>query len=93
MRDGFPFGGGALLVVYAPGSNNGSGMKVYSSSTVERLWFNVACSLPCCSLPAFGSVLAAPAFGIALGLAALTSADLATFALRAAFTSEAARRF
>jgi len=29
-----------------------------------------------------------PAFGIALGLGALTSIDLATFALRAEFTSE-----
>ena len=33
------------------------------------------------------------AFGIALGLAVLTSLDLAMFALRAAFTSEAAAEF
>ena len=34
-----------------------------------------------------------PAFGIALGLAVLTSLDLAMFALRGAFTSEVAREF
>ena len=77
-----------------PGTTAPSGMPEYSSSTGERLWFNLACSLALLLFSRFlGLSWRRPAFGIALGLGILTSADLAMFALRAAFTTEAAVGF
>ena len=83
---------GALLVVYAPGSNNGRWYEgvfvVNRGAAMVQCGLLLALLLSSCFL---GLSWRRPAFGIALGLAALTSADLATFALRAAFTSEAAK--
>jgi hypothetical protein len=82
-----------LLAVYAPGSNS---TQWYDAIfVVNRGAAMVQCGL-LLALLLFSQFLGLswrrPAFGIALGLAVLTSADLATFALRAAFTSEAAKQ-
>jgi len=85
---------GVLLAVYAPGDN--SGRWIAGVSVVNRGAAMVQCGL-LLALLLFSRFLGLSwrrsAFGIALGLAVLTSLDLAMFALRAAFTSEAAANF
>ncbi len=82
---------GVLLAVYAPGNNSA---KWYAGIfVVNRGAAMVQCGL-LLSLLLFARFLGLswrrPAFGIALGLGVLTSVDLATYALRAAFASEVA---
>ena len=82
---------GVLLAVYAPGNNTA---KWYAGIfVVNRGAAMVQCGL-LLSLLLFARFLGLswrrPAFGIALGLGVLTSVDLATYALRAAFASEGA---
>lgn len=83
---------GVLLAVYAPGGN--SARFTAGIFVVNRGAAMVQCGL-LLALLLFSRFLGLswrrPVFGIALGLAVLTSLDLATFALRAAFTSEVAR--
>ena len=85
---------GVLLAVYAPGDN--SGRWIAGVSVVNRGAAMVQCGL-LLALLLFSRFLGLSrrrsAFGIALGLAVLPSLDLAMFALRAAFTSEAAANF
>jgi hypothetical protein len=82
---------GVLLAVYAPGNN--SARLIAGVSVVNRGAAMVQCGL-LVSLLLFSRFLGLswrrPAFGIALGLGILTSVDLATSALRAAFASEVA---
>jgi hypothetical protein len=85
---------GVLLAVYAPGDNSArwyAGVLV-----VNRGAAMIQCGL-LLALLLFSRFLGLSwrrsAFGIALGLAVLTSLDLAMFALRAAFTSEVAADF
>jgi hypothetical protein len=82
---------GVLLAVYAPGDNRAG--WITGVSVVNRGAAMVQCGL-LVSLLLFSRFLGLswrrPAFGIALGLAALTSVDVAIYALRAEFTSEAA---
>ncbi len=83
-----------LLAVYAPGSNSA---KWYAGVFVVNRGAAMVQSGLLLSLLLFSRFLGLSwrrhAFGIALGLAVLTSLDLATFALRAEFTSEAAVKF
>jgi len=85
---------GVLLAAYAPGD---SSAKWYAGVFVVNRGAAIVQSGLLLSLLLFSSFLGLswrrPAFGIALGLGVLTSADLAMFALRGAFTSEAALRF
>ena len=85
---------GVLLAAYAPGD---SSAKWYAGVFVVNRGAAIVQSGLLLSLLLFSSFLGLswrrPAFGIALGLGVLTSADLAMFALRAAFTSEASLRF
>jgi hypothetical protein len=83
-----------LLAVYAPGDNSA---RWYAGVfVVNRGVAMVQCGLLLSLLLVsrfLGLSWHRPAFGIALGLGVLTSADLAMFALRAAFTSQAAVEF
>jgi hypothetical protein len=83
-----------LLAVYAPGSNSA---RWYAGIfVVNRGAAMVQCGLLLALLifsRFMGLSWRRPAFGIALGLAVLTSLDLATFALRAAFTSHVVADF
>jgi len=85
---------GVLLAVYAPGGNSA---KWYAGIFVVNRGAAMVQSGLLLSLLLFSRFLGLSwrrsAFGIALGLAVLTSLDLAMFALRAAFTSEAAANF
>ena len=82
---------GVLLAVYAPGNNS---VRWYAGVFVVNRGAAMVQSGLLLALLLFSRFLGLswrrPAFGIALGLGALTSADLAMFALRAAFTSGAA---
>ena len=82
---------GVLLAVYAPGDNRFA--FATGISVVNRGAAMVQCGL-LLALLLFSRFLGLswrrPAFGIALGLAVLTSLDLAMFALRAEFTSRVA---
>jgi len=85
---------GVLLAVYAPGDNSA---RWYAGIfVVNRGAAMVQCGL-LLSLLLFARFLGLswrrPAFGITLGLGVLTSVDLATYALRAAFASEVAADF
>jgi hypothetical protein len=85
---------GVLLAVYAPGDNSArliAGVSVVNRG-VSMVQSGLLLFLLCFSR-FLGLSWRRPAFGIALGLGVLTSADLAMFALRAAFTSEAAVEF
>jgi hypothetical protein len=82
---------GVLFAVYAPGGNSA---RWYAGIfVVNRGAAMVQCGL-LLSLLLFARFLGLswrrPAFGITLGLGVLTSVDLATYALRAAFASEVA---
>lgn len=83
---------GVLLAVYAPGDNSA---KWYAGIFIVNRGAAMVQSGLLLSLLLFSRFLGLswrrPAFGIALGLGVLTSADLATFALRGALTSEAAK--
>src|ERR1035437_52686 len=85
---------GVLLAVYAPGDNSA---KWYAGIFVVNRGAAMVQSGLLLSLLLFSRFLGLswrrPAFGIALGLGILTSADLAMFALRAAFTSRAGAEF
>jgi hypothetical protein len=85
---------GVLLAVYAPGAN--AVRWIGGVSVVNRGAAMIQCGL-LISLLLFSRFLGLswrrPAFGIALGLGMLTSVDLATSALRAAFTSDGIRVF
>jgi hypothetical protein len=85
---------GVLLAVYAPGDNRFA--FVTGIFVVNRGAAMVQCGL-LLALLLFSRFLGLswrrPAFGIALGLAVLTSLDLAMFALRAEFTSRAGAEF
>jgi len=91
---GLLLGAGALLAVYAPGGNSA---KWYAGIFVVNRGAAMVQSGLLLALLLFSRFLGLSwrrsAFGIALGLAVLTSLDLAMFALRAAFTSEAAANF
>lgn len=81
-----------LLAVYAPGGNGSS--FVYGIFVVNRGAAMVQCGLLLALLVSsrfLGLSWQRPAFGIALGLAVLTSLDLAMFALRAEFTDAAGK--
>ncbi len=91
---GLLLGVGVLLAVYAPGNNS---IKWHAGVTVvNRGAAMIQCGL-LLSLLLFSRFLGLswrrPAFGITLGLAILTSVDLAASALRAEFVSDAAREF
>ena len=81
---------GVLLAIYAPGGNT----KWYAGIFVVNRGAAMVQSGLLLALLLFSRFLGLSwrrsAFGIALGLAVLTSLDLAMFALRAAFSSEAA---
>ncbi|MFY9661259.1 MAG: hypothetical protein WAJ97_11590 [Terriglobales bacterium] len=83
---------GVLLAVYAPGDYSA---KWYVGVAVVNRGAAMVQSGLLLALLLYSRFLGLswrrPALGIALGLAVLTSADLATFALRAAFTSELAK--
>ena len=85
---------GVLLAVYAPGDNSA---RWYAGIFVVNRGAAMVQSGLLLALLLFSRFLGlswrCPAFGIALGLGILTSADLAMFALRAAFTTEAAVEF
>jgi hypothetical protein len=85
---------GILLAVYAPGGD--SSRLLAGILVVNRGAAMVQCGL-LLSLLLFSRFLGLSwhrfAFGIALGLGILTSVDLAMFALRAEFTSEAGKEF
>jgi hypothetical protein len=82
---------GVLLAVYAPGD---SSAKWYAGVFVVNRGAAIVQSGLLLALLLFSRFLGLSwrphAFGIALGLGVLTGADLATFALRAAFTSKGA---
>jgi hypothetical protein len=85
---------GILFAVYAPGDNSA---RWYAGVfVVNRGAAMVQCGL-LLALLLFSRFLGLswrrPAFGIALGLGVLTSVDLATYALRAEFTSRAGAEF
>ena len=92
MRDGSAAYTGRLLAVYAPGDYSA---KWYVGVAVVNRGAAMVQSGLLLALLLYSRFLGLswrrPALGIALGLAVLTSADLATFALRAAFTSELAK--
>jgi hypothetical protein len=83
---------GIVLAIYSPGNNTVRWRN--GVSVVNRGAAMVQCGL-LLSLLLFSYLLGLtwrrPAFGITLGLGILTSIDLATSALRAEFTSAAAR--
>jgi hypothetical protein len=82
---------GVLLTVYAPGGYS-DGWWYTGAAVINRGAAMIQSGLLLALLLSsrfLGLSWRRPAFGIALGLAVLTSADLATFALRAAFASEA----
>jgi hypothetical protein len=85
---------GVLLAVYAPGDN--SVRWIAGVSVVNRGAAMVQCGL-LLSLLLFSRFLGVSwrgtAFGITLGLGVLTSVDLATYALRAEFTSKVGEEF
>ena len=85
---------GVVLTVYAPG---GSSAKWYAGIFVVNRGAAMVQSGLLLALLLFSRFLGLswrrPAFGIALGLAVLTSLDLAMFALRAEFTSRAGAEF
>ncbi len=85
---------GVLLAVYAPGDN--SVRWIAGVSVVNRGAAMVQCGL-LLSLLLFSGFLGVTwrgtAFGITLGLGVLTSVDLATYALRAEFTSKVGEEF
>jgi hypothetical protein len=87
---GLLLGAGVLLAIYAPGAGARWQTGVF---VVNRGAAVVQCGL-LLALLLFSRFLGLswrrPAFGIALGLGVLASADLATFALRAALTSRPA---
>ena len=91
---GLLLGAGALLAVYPPGGNSA---KWYAGIFVVNRGAAMVQSGLLLALLLFSRFLGLSwrrsAFGIALGLAVLTSLDLAMFALRAALTSEAAANF
>jgi len=83
-----------LLAVYAPGDNRFG--FVGGILVINRGAAMVQCGLLLALLifSSFSSLSwRRPAFGIALGVAALTSVDLATYALRAAFNSVVGAEF
>jgi hypothetical protein len=89
---GLLFAVGVLLAVYAPGNNS---VKWHAGvSVVNRGAAMIQCGL-LLSLLLFSRFLGLswrrPAFGITLGLGILASVDVAASALRAEFTSNAAR--
>jgi hypothetical protein len=85
---------GVLLAVYAPGDNSA---KWYAGVFVVNRGAAMVQSGLLLSLLLFSRFLGLswrrPAFGIALGLGVLTSVDLATYALRAEFTSTVGGEF
>jgi hypothetical protein len=85
---------GILLAVYAPGDNSA---KWYAGIFVVNRGAAMVQSGLLLALLLISRFLGLswgrPAFGIALGLGILTSADLATFALRAEFTSRVGAEF
>jgi len=80
---------GILLAVYGPGDTS---IRLVAGSVVNRGAAMVQCGL-LLTLLLFSRFLGLswrrPAFGIALGLGVLSSADLATYAVRAEFSSAA----
>ncbi len=88
------FGAGVLLAVYAPGNNS---VRWHAGvSVINRGAAMVQCGLLLSLLILSGFLGLSwrrPAFGIALGLGILAGVDLAASALRAEFTTDAAREF
>jgi hypothetical protein len=85
---------GVLLVAYAPGDNSFDSRLLAGVLVVNRGAAMVQCGL-LLALLLFSRFLGLswrrPAFGIALGLGVLTSVDLAAYALRLEFASEAGK--
>ena len=91
---GLLLGVGVLLAIYAPGGNSA---KWYAGILVVNRGAAMVQSGLLLALLLFSRFLGLswrrPAFGITLGLAVLTSLDLAMFTLRAEFASEVAAEF